>query len=326
MGLVDTLVNKKERGLKLKQKLLQIYNFVDDWIYYIAIVIALACALILFSTSCTIAEPTLPSAVVYSVNTTEWEEHITSTIAHGTEGDIVGDNDTQELENKTLTSSILKGTFTNSGTVSLPDFTLDGRTIDLVDDNLFFITTGVNDGLRITSTNTGSYGSSISLSHDDSTPSHGNYCGSINFNTTNTADEMEHFGRISCIAPIVTDGIEYGKLLWQLREPSGSWNDAMTLSYNGTLEVDAGFGTFDEYDDAELLREGIGNDDKQLLIDIGVLVKSQPYINEQGEIVSGNYKFNIQNMLKLLSGGVYQNRDKIDELEARIEALEARLK
>lgn len=45
---------------------------------------------------------------------------------HGVTGNIVGTTDTQELTNKTLTASVLKGTFTNDGVVTLPAVTLGG--------------------------------------------------------------------------------------------------------------------------------------------------------------------------------------------------------
>lgn len=77
-------------------------------------------------TACSTAEPTVSSAVVYSVNTTAWEEHIASTAEHGATGAVVGTTNTQELTNKTLNASVLKGTFTNSGTVTLPTFNQNG--------------------------------------------------------------------------------------------------------------------------------------------------------------------------------------------------------
>ena len=55
---------------------------------------------------------------------------------------------------------------------------------------------------------------------------------------------------------------------------------------------------------------------------IGVLKKKY---NKQGTWI-GKYMVNVQDFLKLLSGGVYQNRDKIDALEARIVELEKLLK
>jgi len=58
-----------------------------------------------------------------------------------------------------------------------------------------------------------------------------------------------------------------------------------------------------------VLRQGIQQRNRDLLCDMGVL--------ERKDTGSG-YMLNIQKMIHLLAGGIYQNRAKIDELERRL--------
>uniref|UniRef100_A0A6M3IET5 Uncharacterized protein n=1 Tax=viral metagenome TaxID=1070528 RepID=A0A6M3IET5_9ZZZZ len=123
------------------------------------------------------------------------------------------------------------------------------------------------------------------------------------------------------------DGTEAMKMEWVLAD-GGVGNLAMTLSGAGVLAVDlSGSGAaaqvdlFDQYDDALILRQGIQQNNRELLADMGVL--------ERKDTGSG-YMMKIQPMVRLLAGGIYQSRQLIDdtkeELIERIEGLESKLK
>lgn len=116
---------------------------------------------------------------------------------------------------------------------------------------------------------------------------------------------------------------------WDLLQ-NDTLNNAMYLEADGTLYVDADYQTFDSYDDALLLARGIRDKDVNALIEAGVvepkyrLDAEGKYLLENGHKVQDGYALNTNKMFNLLAGGIYQSRDKIDEFEARIEALERR--
>jgi hypothetical protein len=78
----------------------------------------------------TINTHTIPAGTGTFALTSDITTHAGLTATHGVTGAIVGTTDSQELTNKTLNASVLKGMFTGSGTVTLPAFTAGG-TIDL---------------------------------------------------------------------------------------------------------------------------------------------------------------------------------------------------
>ncbi len=97
---------------------------------------------------------------------------------------------------------------------------------------------------------------------------------------------------------------------------AGAVNDAMILSGAGGLSVDADIGTaddpvalFDSFDDALILRQGIQQGNRELLVDMGVFTKKD---------TGSGYMMNIQPMTRLLAGGIYQNRAKVDDIEERL--------
>ena len=61
-----------------------------------------------------------------AISTNAFYDHQAATAVHGINGAVVGTSDTQELDNKTLDSSVGKGTWTVSGTWTLPAVTLGG--------------------------------------------------------------------------------------------------------------------------------------------------------------------------------------------------------
>jgi len=119
--------------------------------------------------------------------------------------------------------------------------------------------------------------------------------------------------------------------LWRDRDDSS--DVAMELdATTGVLYIEGTYEIFDEYDDALLLKQGIGQGDMQKLEQVGI-VKKKYKTNETGDLIytkdnnliETGYLINVPSLMKLISGGVYQNRDYIESLESRIMALEAKL-
>jgi len=123
---------------------------------------------------------------------------------------------------------------------------------------------------------------------------------------------------------------------------SGSYNEAIQVSAAGALSVDLGSGTgtdgstagqhteiliFDDYDDpVELQRYTHMQSEKYSTIDERATsfekMLDMGIISEVPEASSG-YHMNLQPMVRLLAGGIYQNRERMD---AQNEAMDARLK
>lgn len=90
------------------------------------------------------------------------------------------------------------------------------------------------------------------------------------------------------------------------------------LWLSGGVTADLGYTEYDEHDDAILLKNSLSLNDYELLVNAGIAERKYTGDNE----TVSSYSFNLTEMIKLVAGGVYQNRDKIDRLEARITELE----
>lgn len=112
-----------------------------------------------------------------TVNMTVSDNHTEATGGvHGITGEVVGTTDTQELDNKTLDSSVAKGTWTNSGEWSIPAFTalgtisLNNQILDTNDNSLESISNAPSTGLSITNSSDSPYGNYLTLRHTSTTP------------------------------------------------------------------------------------------------------------------------------------------------------------
>ena len=115
-------------------------------------------------------------------------------------------------------------------------------------------------------------------------------------------------------------------LWWSYTATAG---ERMRLSTAGVLGVDAsGVGTaaqvdlFDDYDDAIVLRQGLSERQTELLERLGIMEKKAPV---PGKGPNPGYWLNLQPMLALLAGGVYQTRQRLDNYVARLEGKVAML-
>ena len=242
--------------------------------------------------------------------------------------------------NLTLTGTTTALTFSNAATIvaasglTMPAFTLggtvtlNGQVLDAGNVSAVFNCSGAAQGLEVDSTTAGVAGGVIAIFTKSGTPANNDLVAGFvgyGYNNAGTPEKIQYSSYWSKIISL-TDGAETGSLEWNIIN-SGTDNQVMTLSGAGVLAVDlAGSGTpaqvdlFDDYDDALVLRQGIQQNNRELLADIGVL--------DRKETGSG-YMVKIQPMFNLLGGGIYQTRQLIEntkeELVNRIEGLERKI-
>jgi len=214
------------------------------------------------------------------------------------------------------------------GTLNFPlGFTLGGVVSGVSTANYFdagagdmqINSTSAHNGLKIKGSSS-DYGPGLKFYHDHATPDVGNYIGLIErWGYDGAGAANFSWGRQYLEYVNVGDGTEESRYVWRTTY-SGALNIAMYLSGAGGLTVDADVGTaddpvglFDEYDDAVALRQGIQQRNHDLLVSMGVFTKKD---------TGSGYMMNLQPMVRLLAGGIYQTRqmfeDKIAELEDRL--------
>jgi hypothetical protein len=186
--------------------------------------------------------------------------HAAATEAHGATGAVVGTTNTQELDNKTLDSSVLKGTFTASGTVTLPAVTHSGNitmpaggtvgltgalithTANAPDVNvgtgsLSVTGSGAYSGLTVSTTSGNNQGSRILMKQLSASPANNDIVGLQGWQFNNSAAALHDLAYFYILATNVTADAETAKLVWNLHN-SGADNEALTLTGAGTLWVD----------------------------------------------------------------------------------------
>jgi len=224
--------------------------------------------------------------------------------------------------------------------LTLPAFTLgdtltlNGQVFDAGGGSAEINTTGVLAGLTIKGTAT-DHGTRLKFQHKHTTPDLNGIIGEYVFYSYDHAVSgpvEKRFGVFRLRHTNIGDGTEEATFYYYAMAAGEPDNLAMTLSGAGVLAVDDSYDTFDDKDDAKLLKEGVKEGKKEVLEAIGVLKKKYKvdadgaYIKDKnGELIHVGYMLNVQDFLKLLSGGVYQNRDRIDLLEERIINLEERI-
>jgi hypothetical protein len=148
----------------------------------------------------------------------------------------------------------------------------------------------------------------------------------IAFWLDNGANELEQYASIDVVMTDTSNGSEDAQFDFNLISGGGE-NKAMSLASTGVLSVDLG-GTgsaaqvdlFDGYDDALVLQQGIQKGNRELLANMGVLTRKD---------TGSGFMLNVQPMIRLLAGGIYQTRqvleDLRDELTSRLEKVEKAL-
>jgi len=204
------------------------------------------------------------------------------------------------------------------------NMTVTGRAFVAGAGSTLINTTGSYQGLALYGSHA-THGVLIRLDHTHTTPDVGNIIGGTDWYGFDGAGTpvTRRWAYFRALYANVTDGTEAVEFNWAGMAGGAFDNIAMTLSGAGVLAVDlAGSGTpaqvdlFDEYDDALMLRQGIQQNNRELLADMGVF--------ERKDTGSG-YMMKIQPMVRLLAGGIYQSRTLIDALTERLEIAERKL-
>jgi len=237
----------------------------------------------------------------------------------------------KEIDAAILDACVGKGTWTTSGIWTIPAvtlggaMTLNGRVFDAGTGSAQVNTTGSLKGILIQSTNDGNLGATFETYHVSASPAAGDYVSLQEYYGKNSAAEKITYGEFVCIVQDPVDAQEDSQYQWTLMN-AGATNLGMTLSGAGLLSVDAagtGAGSpslFDDYDDAMLIKQGIQENNRELLADMGVLDRKN---------TGSGYMMNIQPMIRLLAGGIYQTRQMLedirDELTNKVVQLENKL-
>jgi len=233
----------------------------------------------------------------------------------------------EALTNKTLTSPTINGTIATTG-LTLPavtlggNMTVTGRVFDAGAGSAQINTTGGAVGLLVQSTNDGAYGALIAGNHISASPAVNDQVFILVSRCKDLAGATLYPMEMQIVITNITNDTEASKMVLKLHD-AGAQNTAMELSGAGVLSVDLG-GTglaaqvdlFDSYDDALVLRQGIQQNNRELLANMGVL--------ERKDTGSG-YMMKLQPMVRLLAGGIYQTRALIDDLTERLMIAESKL-
>ncbi len=238
-----------------------------------------------------------------------------SLAAHSLAGKLTGG--AQEIEGSAF--DINGGTMagvTLDGTLTLGGQAFDAGAVDAQ-----INTTGPWTGLLVQLTADGPEGAQIGGYVDSASPANDDALLGILGKGKDSNGDATTYASYQLQIENATHTTECGKQLWR-NKVNNAWNDCMKLSSLGVLDVDASsglgaatVGEFDEYDDAMILKQGISDKALEKLEEIGVLSRKDS---------GSGWMLNIQAMLYLLAGGVYQNRARIDDINSRILALPQR--
>lgn len=280
---------------------------------------------------CSVAEPSgiLTSIIIGTDNTTS---------AHATTHENSGDDEISVIgltgllaDDQHILDVEAVAAIEAANPLTLPTFTMGGDI--LTNDNYFdagngwnyFRNDGGSEGFYMVNDTDSQFGLIFSMFTDSQTPDDNDQPARFRFLGRDSAQNQVSYGWWNLVIDDVTQGTVDSHYYWVLMD-NGATNTVMELSGAGILYVDDSYDTFDEHDDAKLLDEGIRGGNKVLLEEAGILKKKYK-INENGEItnIQDGYMISIQNFTKLLAGGVYQNRDKVDALQVKIDALENRI-
>ena len=226
------------------------------------------------------------------------------------------------------------GTWTAGATTwTLPPFTLGGnitinaKIFDAGSGNAEIRTTGADGGLLIRSTQDGVVGALCQGYQFSASPAVDDKIFTIRGYGKDSNADAVNYGEFNFMIEDPTNTTECGKMQWRCAV-NDVLNTAMTLSSGGVLAVDlsgsasaAQVDLFDKYDDALMLRQGIQQNNRELLANAGVLTRKD---------TGSGYMMNLQPMVRLLAGGIYQTRQRLEdtrnEMNDRLVLVEKKLK
>lgn len=175
------------------------------------------------------------------------------------------------------------------------------------------VTVGSGAGIYVSSTNDGNVGGGIRLRQITSSPAVNDIFGIIFFDGDDLLGVSHTWNRIESYIRDITQDHEETGFKWKTTY-NGTINTAMYLTGGGTLYIDLGTSTFDDYDDVLKLKKAFSHNEKQALKDIGVI-----------ETIENKDVLNTQNLFALIAGGAIQNRDKIDSMQQEIDFLKEKI-
>ncbi|KKN21007.1 hypothetical protein LCGC14_0929780 [marine sediment metagenome] len=216
------------------------------------------------------------------------------------------------LGNTTISSNgtLTMGTQTLGGTV-----TLNAQHFDAGAARAFIDTTGARHGLEIRSTQDGPFGAAIVLATTSASAVADDLIGDIQFEGQDDGQAVQLYGFIGMEIESSAAGSEDGKFLISCAVNSAQ-NEALRLSSGGLLSTDlAGAGDslptlFDDYDDALMVADGIRKNNREMLVDMGIMRRNKKS--------SSGYMLHHQPFMNLLAGGIYQSRTLIELLAQRV--------
>lgn len=195
--------------------------------------------------------------------------------------------------------------FTLGGTV-----TLDGQVLDAGSGDAKISTTGQWRGLRIEGTWDTNVAVTLTGYILSANPAANDRLLNLSGRGKDSAGNETEYAQIRLMIEDPTSDSEDGKIV-MINISGGTPNDCLRLSSLGVLDVDASsglgaatVGLFDEYDDALILKQGISEQALEKLEEVGVMSRKD---------TGSGWMVNVQAMMYLLAGGVYQNRARIDE-------------
>ena len=280
-------------------------------------------------TSCSFAEPSNDTTYLYiPTENGTWEHAINHQLAGADELSLLGLSgllaDDQHVIDSEVVSAIEAEAVLTLNNLELNDWVDFEGAYGFRSDDIISFQTYSTVPFYMRAQNNSPSGIQFLIRHRKNPPANGDFAGMFQFSAYNSSIEYHDYAQIRIIQDEVTTDNESSSIEWYMIN-DGSWNTAMMLDSNGTLLVDDSYGTFDIYDDALVLKDGISGGNKELMRTIGV-IKEIPIIDIDGKILGYHDMIQLQPFTKLVAGGVYQNRDKIDELEARIDELEKLIK
>ncbi len=174
-----------------------------------------------------------------------------------------------------------------------------------------------NGELRLYYSGSSNYAPGIVFRREGAEEGSDDSVGALIFKGNVAGGDVATYGRTRCDIYDATSGSHEGSFIWTLSE-GGELLDSMRLDPDGVLHVRTGgdgtpaqVDTFDEYDDPVLVEDLVKGRDIDNLERLGL-------VKRWGNMTT----WAIQPTLKLLGGGVYQLRDRVAGMEARLAALE----